>query len=99
MCALVERTQRFLYEMISLERCTRSAQSGREAHLFGRRDKLLKRKWRLSGRVTSWTQKGEKQESNGRKRSEGLRATQKTLKLIYCGLFPGSIHCELFNPG
>ena len=28
----------------------------------------MKINWRLSNRVTSWTQKGEKQESNGRKR-------------------------------
>ena len=64
--------------------------SGGEAHLFGRRDISLKRKWCLSGPVTNRSQKGEKNYSNGRKRCEGMRATQKTLKVIYCGLFSGS---------
>ena len=37
------------------------------------------------------TKRREKWESNGRKRSEGLGATQNTLKVIYCGgLFSGS---------
>ena len=59
---------------ISQERCTGSAQSGGEAHLFGRRDRLLKIKWRLSGRVTSWTQKGEKTGGvREKKESEGRR--------------------------
>ena len=75
-----------------------SARSGAEAHLFGRRNRLLKIKWRLSGQVTSRRQKGEKQESNGRKRSEGMGATQKTLKVIYCGLFTGSITAGSFIP-
>ena len=51
----------------------------------------LKRKWRLSGRVTSRRQKGENKESKGVKRSEDMGATQNTLRLIYCGLFHGSI--------
>ena len=51
----------------------------------------LKIKGRLSGRVTSRRQKE-------RKRIEGMKATQNTLKLIYCGLFPRSITADCLIP-
>ena len=49
----------------------------------------LKRKWRL---VTK-NKTGEKKE---RKERKGMGATQVTLELIYCGLFPGFIAAGCF---
>ena len=63
----IERTQGILSEMIFQERCTGSARSGGEAHLFGRRGRLMNEKWRLSGRVTSWRQKDRQNRSEGRR--------------------------------
>ena len=59
---LLKKTQGLLWEMIPQERCIGSARRGGEAHLFGKRDRLMKRKWHLSGRVTSRRHKAGKQE-------------------------------------
>ena len=76
-----ERTQGLLCETISQERCTGSARSGGEAHLFGRRDGSLKRKVALV-----WS--GHKLETEKREKRSGGK---KALRVIYCGLFLGSI--------
>ena len=83
-----ERTRRLLCGMISQERCTGSARSGGEAHLFGRRDRLLKKRWRLSGRVTSWRQKRQK---TGVRVEGNLKGPQGNLlraisRVNHCGL-------------
>ena len=86
---LTERTQRFLYGLISQERCTGSVRGGVKAHLFGRRSfgKKVTLMWPRHKQETSRKEKGETIESKG---SEDTRITQKTLEPIFCGIFSGS---------
>ena len=82
-----ERTQGLLCEITSQERCTRSARSGDEAHLFGRTDRSLERNVAL-------IRPGLKLETEKRVRvSDNPKDHQGNLLRAISWVN----HCELFN--